>query len=48
VPSYRGAFLANSTGVVAVAAIDGMTLPVDADLMKTVSDVYDSVPCDEI
>lgn len=44
-PSYRGAFLANSTGVVAVAAVDGMTLPVD---MKTVSDVYDSVPCDEI
>jgi branched-subunit amino acid aminotransferase/4-amino-4-deoxychorismate lyase len=48
VPSYRGAFVANSTGVVPVAAIDDLTLPVDADLMRTVGDVYDSVPWDEI
>lgn len=48
VPSYAGAFVANSTGVAPVAAIDDMTLPVDADLMKTVGAGYDAVPWDEI
>lgn len=48
VPSYTAAFLANSTGVAPVAAIDDMELPVDGELMKMLGDVYDTVPWDEI
>lgn len=48
VPSFTAAFVANSIGVAPVSRIDGVELPVDGDLMKTVADAYDAVPWDEI
>lgn len=48
VPSFAAAFLTNSTGITAVARIDDATLPIDPDLMKTVMDVYESVPWDSV
>jgi branched-subunit amino acid aminotransferase/4-amino-4-deoxychorismate lyase len=48
VASYRAAFVTNSRGIVPVGRIDGVTLAVDADLMRTVADVVGSVPWDTI
>ena len=46
--SFEGAFLSNARGIAAVSQIDGVTLPTQADLMKTITDAYASVPWDTI
>jgi branched-subunit amino acid aminotransferase/4-amino-4-deoxychorismate lyase len=46
--SYHAAFVTNSRGIVPVGRIDGVDVAVDADLMRTVADVYGSVPWDII
>lgn len=48
VPSYDGAFLANSRGTAPVAAIDGMTVPTGAKLLARIGELYESAPWDEI
>jgi branched-subunit amino acid aminotransferase/4-amino-4-deoxychorismate lyase len=48
VGSYRAAFVTNSRGIVPVARIDAVSLDVDANLMRTVAEVYGSVPWDTI
>jgi branched-subunit amino acid aminotransferase/4-amino-4-deoxychorismate lyase len=45
---YATVFAANSRGIVAVGSIDDVPLPVDDDLMKTVTKAYESVPWDRI
>lgn len=47
-PSYTAAFVTNSLGVAPVGRIDGTILPVDPGLMKTVTEIYESVPWDAI
>ncbi|MGM1059209.1 aminotransferase class IV [Saccharothrix sp. Mg75] len=46
VPRYRGAFLTNSIGVVAVSAIGDTELAVDEAAMTRVRAAYDAVPAD--
>jgi branched-subunit amino acid aminotransferase/4-amino-4-deoxychorismate lyase len=46
--SFRGAFVTNSLGAVPVGRVDNLALPIDNDLMKTVTRVYESVPWDPI
>jgi branched-subunit amino acid aminotransferase/4-amino-4-deoxychorismate lyase len=48
VGSYRAAFVTNSRGVVPVGRIDDVAMAVDPDLMRSVADVYGSVPWDSI
>lgn len=48
VPSYGGAFLANSRGIAPVAAIDAMPVPTDAKLLVRIGELYRSAPWDEI
>lgn len=45
---YRGAFLANSIGVVAVSAIGGVAFAVDEAAVARVPAAYDAVPGDPI
>jgi branched-subunit amino acid aminotransferase/4-amino-4-deoxychorismate lyase len=47
-PTVAGAFVANSTGIVPVGQIDGLTLPVDEELMRSVLDRHDALPWDQI
>jgi hypothetical protein len=47
-PSFRSVFVTNSHGVAAVDRIDDMSLPVDEDVTKTVTEIYESVPWDPI
>ncbi len=47
-PRYEGAFLANSRGVVPVARVDDVELPVPEGRMKAVTLAYESVPWDAI
>jgi branched-subunit amino acid aminotransferase/4-amino-4-deoxychorismate lyase len=42
--SFGGAFVTNSLEIVPVTRIDDLSLPVDGELMKTASRVYESVP----
>lgn len=44
--SFTAAFVTNSHGVAPVGQIDGATLPVDAALMRTVTDAYESASWD--
>ena len=46
--SYRAAFVTNSRGIVPVGRIDDVAMAVDADLMRTVAEVYGSVTWDTI
>jgi branched-subunit amino acid aminotransferase/4-amino-4-deoxychorismate lyase len=46
--SFSGAFVTNSRGIAPVGRIDGLVLPVDQDLMKTVTQVYEFVPWEPI
>jgi branched-subunit amino acid aminotransferase/4-amino-4-deoxychorismate lyase len=46
--SYRSVFVTNSRGIATVGRIDDRHLPVDADLMRTLSRVYESAPWDPI
>ena len=48
IASFDGAFLANARGVAAVNQVDGVSLPMPAQRMKTVADMYASVPWDAI
>ena len=46
--SFRAAFVTNSRGIVPVARIDETPMTVDHQLMRTVAEVYGSVPWDTI
>jgi branched-subunit amino acid aminotransferase/4-amino-4-deoxychorismate lyase len=48
VASYDGAFVCNARGIVAVGRIDGAELPVDAERMRGLVELYDSVGWQEI
>ncbi|QQQ79039.1 aminotransferase class IV [Saccharothrix sp. 6-C] len=45
---YRGAFLANSIGVVAVSRIDDVEFTVDAEALARVQGAYDAIPADPV
>lgn len=45
---YGGAFLANSRGLSPVAAVDGTELPLDAELLGRVMELYEAAPWDVI
>jgi hypothetical protein len=47
-PAYDGAFLTNSHGIVAVAAVDDLALPVDPDRLRPVAAAYDAAPWDTV
>jgi len=46
--SVAGAFVTNSRGVAPVGQVDDVAVPVDADLMRTLAEIYDSAGWDEI
>ena len=46
--AYTAAFVTNARGIVPVGRIDGSTVAVDDDVMRTVAQVYGSVPWDTI
>jgi len=48
IASFEGAFLSNARGVAAVSEVDGMSLPMQARRMETITDAYASVPWDLI
>jgi branched-subunit amino acid aminotransferase/4-amino-4-deoxychorismate lyase len=48
VSTYDGAFLANSRGLAAVSEIDDQKLPVADIQMVSLTDVYETIPWDEI
>jgi branched-subunit amino acid aminotransferase/4-amino-4-deoxychorismate lyase len=43
-PSYAGVFLTNSHGIAAVDRVGDVPLPVVPDILKMLTDTYDSVP----
>jgi branched-subunit amino acid aminotransferase/4-amino-4-deoxychorismate lyase len=45
---YQAAFVTNSIGIAPVGQIDDLTFAVDHELMKTVTEIYESVPWDPI
>ncbi len=47
-PSFTAAFITNSRGIAPVERIDTTVIPVSPALMKTVSEIYESVPWDPI
>ena len=47
-PTFAAALVTNSIGIVAVAAIDDVTIPVDPARMRTVRDAYDAIGWDLI
>jgi branched-subunit amino acid aminotransferase/4-amino-4-deoxychorismate lyase len=47
-PSFTAAFVTNSRGIAPVGQIDSMVLPVSPALMKTVGEIYASIPWDPI
>jgi branched-subunit amino acid aminotransferase/4-amino-4-deoxychorismate lyase len=46
--SFAAAFVTNARGIAPVGQIDGMAVPVDAGLMKTLAEAYDSIGWDRI
>jgi hypothetical protein len=44
----KGAFLSNARGVAAVSQVDDLSVPMQAELMKTIADAYASVPWENI
>jgi len=48
VPSFAAVFVTNSRGIAAVGQIDDLGLPVDLELMKTLTQAYESAPWDPI
>ncbi|WP_433243400.1 aminotransferase class IV [Streptosporangium sp. CA-135522] len=46
--SFGAAFVTNSQGIAPVARIDDLSFPVEGELMKTVTRIYESVPWDPI
>jgi branched-subunit amino acid aminotransferase/4-amino-4-deoxychorismate lyase len=47
-PSFRGAFVTSSLGAAPVGRVDDLAIPIDTEPMKTVTQVYESVPWDPI
>lgn len=47
-PAWTGAFVTNSRGVAAVDRIDNLEVPVHVTLMKSVTEVYEAIPFDQI
>ncbi|GHH33568.1 aminotransferase class IV [Streptomyces candidus] len=47
-PAYRAAFVTNSHGIAAVHRIGDTEFPVDAELLKTLTEVHDSAPWDAV
>jgi branched-subunit amino acid aminotransferase/4-amino-4-deoxychorismate lyase len=47
-PSFAGAFVTNSRGIAPVGRIDGTILPIAPALMKTVTEIYESIAWDPI
>ncbi|MDT5026208.1 MAG: hypothetical protein QOE61_2634 [Micromonosporaceae bacterium] len=47
-PSFAAAFVTNSRGIAPVGRIDGTILPIDPPLMKTVTEIYESIAWDPI
>jgi branched-subunit amino acid aminotransferase/4-amino-4-deoxychorismate lyase len=48
ITSFEGAFLSNARGVAAVSQVDGASLPIPAERMKTIADAYASATWDSI
>jgi branched-subunit amino acid aminotransferase/4-amino-4-deoxychorismate lyase len=48
VPGFRAAFVTNSHGVAPVTLVDDVSVPVDVDLVKTLDEIYETVPWDRI
>jgi branched-subunit amino acid aminotransferase/4-amino-4-deoxychorismate lyase len=48
VGGFAGAFVTNSHGIRPVSRIDDHDVPVSAELMKSLAEIYDSVPRDHI
>ena len=48
ITSFEGAFLSNARGVAAVSQVDDASLPIPAELMKTIADAYASATWDNI
>jgi branched-subunit amino acid aminotransferase/4-amino-4-deoxychorismate lyase len=46
--SFDGVFLANALGISPVGLVDDQVLPADAEIMKTIADIYQRVPWDPI
>jgi branched-subunit amino acid aminotransferase/4-amino-4-deoxychorismate lyase len=47
-PSFSAAFITNSLGAAPVGRIDDLAIPINTELMKTVTQVYESIPWDPI
>jgi branched-subunit amino acid aminotransferase/4-amino-4-deoxychorismate lyase len=47
-PSFSSVFVTNARGVAAVGQVDAQQLPVDEQLMKTLSERYDAAPWNDI
>ena len=47
-PGYAAAFVTNARGIAAVGQIDDLTVPVDPELMKTLTRAYESAPWEAI
>ncbi len=47
-PAFAAAFVTNSRGIAPVGRIDATDIPVSPALMKTVSEIYESIPWDPI
>ena len=47
-PSVGAAFVTNSLGPAPVGRVDELAIPIDTELMKAVTQVYESVPWDPI
>ena len=48
VGSFAAVFVTNARGIAAVGHIDDRAMPVDAQLLKTLADAYESAVCDPI
>ncbi len=48
VPSFQGAFVANSRGIAAVSHLDGRELPVDVDRTRALIETYDKLAGDPV
>jgi len=47
-PFFRGAFVTNSLGIAPVGRVDDLDLSLDGERMRTLREVYESVPWDPI
>lgn len=48
VPAFRAAFVTNAHGIAPVTMVDDVGVPVDAHLMRTLDELYATVPWDRI